>query len=146
MTGIEHPSELEIMARAHGELSADRAAAVDDHCRGCASCRRVLDELTRLEEWLGADGGAGEVAPVWPAIVGELERPGWPTLGPALALGMAAACAAGVVVGLFVGAPPDKQLVVDPETAWSELWPGRQGESLLDVFSPGSTSSRKEAS
>jgi anti-sigma factor RsiW len=146
MTVTDHPSELEILARAHGELSADRAAAVDDHCRGCAGCRQTLAELGRLHMWLGADRDASEVAPVWPALAAELERTNRRNLGPALALGMAAACAAGVVVGLFVGAPPDKQMVAETETSWSELWPGRPGESLLDLFSDGSTVSGKDAS
>lgn len=49
----EHsPAPDEVMAYLDGELTPDRAAAVDEHLRGCESCQQLRDELRRTSREL----------------------------------------------------------------------------------------------
>jgi anti-sigma factor RsiW len=146
-SGAPHPPGHIIQAYFDQDLSVEEAAVVQQHCRDCPDCRQALAELGAVKEWLAADRPDEVPDPVWPALRTRLQREAGRRIGPVFALGTAAACAAGIVLGLLVGAPASVGTTQGPsdsrdteETAavtWSSvahLWSSGASASLLDIY------------
>jgi len=68
---------------------------------------------------------------------------------PSFVFGTAAACAAGIVMGILMGAPADSGNVNQVESAWSEtsyLWSESDSPTLFNVFSDNTTQERSSES
>jgi predicted anti-sigma-YlaC factor YlaD len=78
-----------------GTLDAVRRREVDAHCRGCASCRELLDDLMEIRAAAATLDRHTPSPDVWRAIAAKVERTGerpgkvaftWPQLAAAAAL------------------------------------------------------------
>jgi anti-sigma factor RsiW len=136
MTDRRHPSGSELMAWRDGELPTAAADALAAHVAVCTACSGEVQALDAARALLAGDP-APPLAPTWPKIAAA--RNSRDRLGRSFAWAAAAACAAGVALGLLVGSPPQPSGVEDAD-AWSTnlpLWPGSGSEQLLDMFSAG---------
>jgi len=140
MSSSGHPRAELLQALLDGELPEQERAAFEEHCRQCAECRRKLGELERLRAALAADPPPTLAASVWPSVQARLHR--GPRPGFALAGLSAAACAAGVLLGLLIGGSPAGE-------GWSnplEYWSGSGSTSLLDVYTSTPAEERSDGS
>jgi anti-sigma factor RsiW len=107
MMTADHPSYETLVDYAHGELSANDAAAVLSHLNGCVPCAQTYEGETRLTQVLRAHARAEErelPASVVTAIYAAIEPPArerwWSGASwfgrPAVALPLAAALIFGV--------------------------------------------------
>jgi len=138
MNGNDHPLGPVLQAYSDGELVGTEATAVEAHCGECDECREVLAQLAAVQDRLQMVGPEAMPSSIWPAVAAQVKREQGQRLGPAFAMGTAAACAAGIVMGLLVGTPPTGEQVDGDQVAWtssSELWSGSGSASLLDVYS-----------
>lgn len=143
MKAEKHPRGETLLAYADGELPPQEAATVSDHCARCDDCRRELAGLQEVARLLAVDAAPEIPAPVWPRLAArrQSESEGL-RLGPAFALGSAAVCAAGLVLGLVIGQPAPSAAEQSATATWVDsgsLWTGSSSSSLLDVFSGDQT-------
>ena len=93
-----------------GTLDAARQAAVDAHCRGCAACRELLDDLKEIRATASTLDRRTPSPELWRAIAARVEpaqptrpvyagRVGWAPLAAAAALVMMLGAAAWFTVG-----------------------------------------------
>ena len=75
-----------------GTLDAERQAQVDAHCRTCAACRELLDDLRQIRAAAATLDRRTPSPELWRAIAAKVEpadaampprrgKPGWPQLG-----------------------------------------------------------------
>ena len=138
----EHPAGHVLQAYHDGELGAAEAETVAAHCAACAACRAELAELKRMGELLAATPAPAAARSVWPRLQAarrDADRADL-RLGPAFAALAAAACVAGLVIGIWFGPIQVSAEKADSELAWSAsstIWNGDTDASLLDVFTSG---------
>ena len=138
MNGNHHPTGPMLQAFFDGELVGAEATKVEAHCRDCDECRGMLAELAAVQDRLKMTGTETMPSSIWPSVAAQVKREQGQRLGPAFAFGTAAACAAGIVMGLLVGTPPTSEQVDGDQVVWtssSQLWTGSESASLLDVYS-----------
>jgi hypothetical protein len=63
-----------------GTLDAVRLGQIDAHCRGCASCRELLDDLTEIRAAAATLDRHTPSPDVWRAIVASVEQPANPAV------------------------------------------------------------------
>jgi anti-sigma factor RsiW len=134
---MEHPPEHVLQAYFDAELPDHEATRVRDHCRACAACRGVLAELEAVRYAMAQDAPTSRPEPVWPRIQARLDGHGARSFSPLFAAGTAAACLAGIVLGLLLGAPATGDLTEqDPVTQGTidQIWPATTDASLLDIY------------
>ena len=130
MNDRDHPTALELQALADGELTGPAADRWREHGRVCDRCRRELDGIRRVQAALAAGRGDEAPGPVWPRLAAARSRRRTLPMGPALAAGALAACAAGVALGLALGEAPPRA----PSPDGTLLWAAPTETSILDVI------------
>lgn len=138
MSRNDHPQGAVLQAYVDGELAPAQSAEVAEHCQACLDCRQELASIHAVQAQLALAAGPGAPRPVWPAVAARLARDRRP-LGAAFTLGAAAACTAGIVLGIVIArAPGGAQASAENwiRTSPEALWRSDGGASLLDVFAP----------
>ncbi len=130
---MNHLTDLQLQAVADGEIGGPEAESLLAHCGGCDRCRRELDGIRRVPAARAAGRGDEAPDPVWPRLAAARSSRRPLRVGPVLAAGAVAACAAGVALGLFVGRTPDKAAGAEGTLLWTDT----AGASLLDIFETG---------
>lgn len=132
MPSERHPDGLELQAYFDGELDPAQARAVQAHCETCPECRTELGALSEVSALLLSTPAPELPRPIWGEVrpMGEAEFRFKPLWG-------AAACAAGIALGVLIG--PTSVLTGGDaaETEWtqtSSLWSGETTSSLLGVY------------
>jgi anti-sigma factor RsiW len=93
-----------IQACADGELAREEEAQVRAHCGSCASCGAALAELEAFYSVLESDEDRRLLHPVWPRVLERIERRRSPFARVPFAVSASAAAAAGLLIGLLLGA------------------------------------------
>lgn len=133
-----HPEEHILLAFFDGELAGKDASQVKQHCEICAECQQVLSDYGAVQEMIQSTVPLQKPEPVWPALARsrkETQRNDFP---PFLVFGTMAACAAGIALGFFMGAPQGGKSVNQGTEAWASadyLWSGTDSSSLFVVYS-----------
>lgn len=138
MTPHEHPPGLVLQTFFDNELEATEAAAIAEHCASCVSCGKVLAELQRVQDQLQACAPQTNPAPVWSHVADRVGGGTSRRFGPAWTFGTVAACAAGIALGVLLGAPAGNNSVEQSATPWSStasMLSGEDESSLIDVYS-----------
>ncbi|MBD3335843.1 MAG: hypothetical protein GF355_10040 [Candidatus Eisenbacteria bacterium] len=140
--GGPHPKGEKLLALIEGELSQAETDALEEHCRACASCRRLRDELSAVRDSLQAEAPAGPLRPIWPAVRERRAAVQPPLLRPAFAAATGAAVIAGVFLGMVVGTLRDRPVETGNAYLWTEIGStvvGEGGDTLPDIYtSPAS--------
>lgn len=87
-----------------GTLDVERHAQIDAHCRTCASCRELLDDLTEIRAAAATLVRHAPSPDVWRAIAAKVGQPTkvasiWPQLAAAAALVVVLGTAAWFAIG-----------------------------------------------
>ncbi len=149
MTEQNHPQGTVLQAYFDDELTKGEAAPVAAHIADCAECRQVLTELATVQAVLAGEAPMAAPGPVWPGVLAELNQKKSQRFGPMFACGTAAACAAGIVLGIFVGASEDRDLQdsLDGTGITADyVWSAFENTSILDVYTNTETTEGTEGS
>ncbi|MFH1842466.1 MAG: zf-HC2 domain-containing protein [bacterium] len=92
-----------IQAYCDGELSTMEAAAVREHCAGCAECGRILRETEAVWRLVAASRTPELAHSTWPSLQSRLEPRVSRWARYALTGGAVAATAAGLILGIWLG-------------------------------------------
>ncbi len=136
MTETIHPAGHELQAYHDGELAPDAAARIAAHCEGCVACRAELTDLERVVSLIAGIDAPEMPRSVWPDVAAAQRRE-YARLGPAFGFAAAAACAAGIVIGVLLGPVQFSAETASQDVAWtgpSSLLAGGDDASLLDVY------------
>ncbi len=136
MNDVRHPAGHELQAYHDGELAAEASAHLAAHCEGCEACRARMADLERVDGLLAGIDAPDMPRSVWPGIAVR-QRKDAGRLGPAFGFAAAAACAAGLVIGILVGPVQFSAETTTDEVTWtgpSSLLEGGSGSSLLSVY------------
>ena len=137
MSEAKHPDGDVLQAFHDGELNAERATRVEEHCRNCVQCRADLTELDRLDGLLADIDAPALPRPVWPGVAEARRKELRGRLGTAFAFSAAGVCVAGIAIGLLLGPVGTDAESSDDGQIWegpSSLWSGGASVSLLEVY------------
>lgn len=145
MKASVHPAGPDLMAYLDDELDQERVKEIEVHCAECSECREILDSFKGVQLRLDSEGPLPLPQPVWPAVEKELRGDRPLRFGPAFGFGTAAACAAGLVLGLLMGEPALMEGINQETAAWAStdyLWSSSDDSTLLNAFSVDQTVER----
>ena len=112
-----------------GELTRERADALETHVSACAICRDELESSRALRvSWTAPSGASGPS--LWPEVHARVVRERSPGFRAAMALAVAASLLVGVLAG--VATIRSAPLETSPTGGGNELW-SSLGSSLVEA-------------
>ncbi len=145
MRTSEHPDGVDILAYLDDELEESRANEIQVHCEVCDECQEMLDGFREVQGRLASEEPMPIPMPVWPGVEKELRKDRPMNWGPAFGFSSAAACAAGLVLGLLMGEPASTVVLNQETAAWASadyLWTSANENSMLSTLSSDQTVER----
>ncbi len=137
MTGPDVHVESRLRPWLDGELPAAEAERVRAHTEACPGCARAAAELRELRTLIRADAALPSPGPLWPGVRERLR----PRLDPrrrfAYAAGVSALAAAGLFLGLHLGASAPAAPTGPPAGTWETVSPvlgGGTAGNLTEVY------------
>ena len=152
MNHNQHPDSLQLMAFFDGELNAEDDTRLQEHLKACPECRQELENFGDVTNLIQMDAEQPAPQPVWPFVAAQLAEKKKRQFTPTFAFGTAAACAAGLALGLLMGEPVQNEQLTQTtqvERAWATadfLWSGSDSPTLFTVFSEDKTQERSSES
>jgi anti-sigma factor RsiW len=122
--------EHRIQSWLDGELSANEAEAVENHCRSCDGCGEIWQAQLEIRSMLRAGPAEEPLAPMWPAVEEKLH--GKTEVSLPFAFGASAAAVAGIAIGVFLGTIGESSYENGEQDVWSEV-----GSTMTVESSPG---------
>ncbi len=140
-TRTRHPAPEELQALIDGEMEETRAAAVEQHCLTCTSCRQAHDDLVAVYDMLAADPPPEPLRPMWPRVMQGLHPAPTPRFGLSFAVGTSALTAAGIVLGILLGSLGAQSPASQQQDIWSAIGSSimiESDETLFENYMPDS--------